>query len=170
MVIEKSTRDSLASRLIPEGYSICLTATGAEALEALGRHNITHAVILNAISLRTNGARTCASLKRAEPSLPVLIVTDQGKPPKADELLEPNISTRKLINRVEAFLSTGQETLSSVRRYFPGRGETASIFTKWCLPFVHQRNPDPVIPDKKEGRTCVQGRAIYQDLENFLRG
>ena len=103
MIIEKDTRDSFSSRLSVEGYSVWLSETGSEALEALSRHNITHAVILNAISMRTNGARTCASLKRAAPGVPVLIVTDKEMPAKADELLEPNISTRKLINRVELY-------------------------------------------------------------------
>ncbi len=103
LLVEKNTKDSFSSRLSAGGYSICLAETGNEALKALKLHKITHAVILNAISLRTNGARTCVSLKRAAPDLAVLIVTDQDKPVKADELLEPNISTRKLINKVELF-------------------------------------------------------------------
>ncbi len=103
LIIEKSTRDTLAGRLSAEGYSVCLALTGTEALEALSRHNITHAVILNAISMRTNGARTCASLKRAAPGFSILIYSDQEKPAKADVLLRPGISTRKLINRVELY-------------------------------------------------------------------
>lgn len=103
LIIEKDIRDLLTSRLSTEGYSVCLAATGTEALEALSRHNTTHAVILNAISMRTNGARTCASLKRAAPGLLVLIVTDKEMPARADELLEPNISTRKLINRIKLY-------------------------------------------------------------------
>ena len=103
LVIEKNTRDSLTSRLSAEGYSICLATTGNKALEALSQHNITHAVILNAISMRTNGARTCASLKRAAPGFPILIYSDQKKPAKADELLEPGITIRKIVNRVKLY-------------------------------------------------------------------
>ncbi|MGB2955882.1 MAG: response regulator transcription factor [Anaerolineales bacterium] len=103
LIIEKKTRDSLASRLSARGYSVCLAATGTEALEALSQHNITHAVILNAISMRSNGARTCTSLKRAAPGFPVLIYSDREKPVKADVLLRPGISIRKLINRVELY-------------------------------------------------------------------
>jgi DNA-binding response OmpR family regulator len=44
-----------------------------------------------------------STLKQAAPGLPILVVTDKEMPAKADELLEPNISTRKLINRVELF-------------------------------------------------------------------
>ena len=103
LIIEKNTRGSLASRLSAHGYSVCLAMTGTEALEALSQHNITHAVILNAISMRSNGARTCAALKRAAPSYPILIYSDREKPAKADVLLRPGLSTRKLINRVELY-------------------------------------------------------------------
>ena len=103
LIIEKNTRNSLASLLSAEGYSVCLVATGTAALEALKLHKITHAVILNAISMRTNGARTCASLKRAAPGFPILIYSDQEKPIKADILLRPSITTRKIVNRVELY-------------------------------------------------------------------
>ena len=103
MVIERNTRDSLASRLTAEGYSVCLAETAGAGLEALEQHKITHAVILNAISMRTNGTRTCASLKRAAPLIPVLIYSDQEKPAKADELLRPGTTIRKLINTIELY-------------------------------------------------------------------
>ncbi len=109
LIIEKSTRDTLASRLSAEGYSVCLVATGTAALEALKLHKITHAVILNAISMRTNGARTCASLKRAAPGFPILIYSDQEKPAQADVLLQPGISIRKLVNRVELYSPMDRE-------------------------------------------------------------
>ncbi len=103
LIIEKNTRDSLTSRLSAEDYSVCLAVTGTAALEALKLHKITHAVILNAISMRTNGARTCASLKQAAPGYPILIYSDKKKPAQADVLLQPGISIRKLINRVELY-------------------------------------------------------------------
>ncbi len=84
-------------------------ATGTAALEALKLHKITHAVILNAISMRTNGARTCASLKRAAPGFPILIYSDQEKPAQADVLLQPGISIRKLVNRVELYSPMDRE-------------------------------------------------------------
>ncbi len=103
LVIERNTRDSLTGHLTAEGYSVCMAETAGAGLEALKKHKITHAVILNAISMRTNGARTCASLKRAAPRIPVLIYSDQKKPAKADELLLPSITIRKLINRIELY-------------------------------------------------------------------
>jgi len=103
LVIERNTRDSLTGRLTAEGYSVCLVETAGAGLEALKQYKITHVVILNAISMRTNGARTCASLKRAAPYIPVLIYSDQKKPAKADELLPPGITIRKLINTIELY-------------------------------------------------------------------
>ena len=103
MVIEKNTRDSLAGRLTAEGYSVCLAETAGAGLGALKQHKISHAIVLNAISMRTNGARTCASLKRAAPRIPVLIYSDQEKPAKADELLRPGTTIRKLINKIELY-------------------------------------------------------------------
>ncbi len=103
LIIERNTRDSLTGRLTAEGYSVCLAETAGVGLDALRQHKITHAIVLNAISMRTNGTRTCASLKRAAPRIPVLIYSDQEKPAKADELLQPGITIRKLINRVELY-------------------------------------------------------------------
>jgi two-component system response regulator RegX3 len=103
LIIERNTRDSLTGLLTEAGYSVCLAETAGAGLEALEQHKITHVVILNAISMRTNGARTCASLKRAAPRIPVLIYSDQEKPAKADELLQPSITIRKLINKIELY-------------------------------------------------------------------
>ena len=103
LVIERNSRDSLTDHLVAEGYSVCLTGTANAGLKALKQHRITHAVILNAISMRTKGDRTCASLKRAAPHIPVLIYSDQQKPAKADMLVRPGLSIRKLLNSIEMF-------------------------------------------------------------------
>jgi len=103
LIIEKNTRDSLTSCLSAEGYSVYLAETGAAALGALKLHKITHVVILNAISMRTNGARTCVSLKKAAPNLPILVYSEQEKPAKADILVRPGPSIRRLVNSIEMF-------------------------------------------------------------------
>ena len=110
LIIERNTRDSLTGRLTAEGYSVCLTETAGAGLEALEQHKITHVVILNAISMRTNGARTCASLKRAAPRIPVLIYSDQEMPAKADELLRPSSTIRKLVNKIELYSPMDKKT------------------------------------------------------------
>jgi len=103
LIIERNTRDSLTSLLSNEGYSMCLAETAGAGLEALKQHKITHSVVLNAISMRTNGDRTCAALKKAAPSLPVLIYSDQEKPSKADMMVRPGLSIRRLVNCIELY-------------------------------------------------------------------
>jgi len=103
LIIERNTRDSLTNLLTKEGYTVCAAETTGAGLEALKRHKITHTVVLNAISMRTNGVRTCASLKLAAPSLPILVYSDQEKPDKADILVRPGPSIRRLVNSIEMF-------------------------------------------------------------------
>jgi len=110
LVIERNTRDSLTSLLSEEGYSICLAETAGAGLEALKQHKITHSVVLNAISIRTNGVRTRASLKKAAPSLPILVYSDQKKPAKADMLIRPGLSIRRLVNSIEIFSPLDRES------------------------------------------------------------
>jgi len=103
LVIERNTQDSLTSPLAEEGYSICTAETAGAGLEALKQHKLTHAVVLNAISMRTNGDRTCAALKKAAPNLPILVYSDQEKPAKADILVRPGLSIRRLVNSIELY-------------------------------------------------------------------
>jgi len=103
LIIERNTRDSLTNLLTKEGYTVCAAETAGAGLEALKRHKITHTVVLNAIAMRTNGDRTCVSLKKAAPSLPILVYSDQEKPDKADILVRPGPSIRRLINSIEMF-------------------------------------------------------------------
>jgi DNA-binding response OmpR family regulator len=93
----------LADLLAAEGYSICLAETARTGLAALKLHDITHAVIFNAVSLRTNGEKSCTSLKQAAPGLPPLVYSNQMRPARADELIFPGISVRRLINTIELY-------------------------------------------------------------------
>lgn len=161
----------LASRLSAEGYSVCRAETGTAALKALKLHKITHAIILNAISMRTNGARTCSSLKRAAPGVPILIYSDQKKPAQADVLIPPGSTIRKLVNRVELYSPMDKKRcLQSVWGHLSGRRETAGIHAQGRFSSIHQGNSDIEIPNQRTGFSGVQRRSLYQDLENFVRG
>jgi len=103
LIIERNTRDSLTNLLTAEGYAICTAETAGAGLKALKQYKITHAAVLNAISMRTNGVRTCVSLKKAAPGLPILVYSDQEKPTKADILVRPGPSIRRLVNSIEMF-------------------------------------------------------------------
>jgi len=53
--------------------------------------------------MRINGDRTCAAFKKAAPSLPILVYSDQEKPSKADILVRPGLSIIRLVNCIEMF-------------------------------------------------------------------
>jgi len=103
LVIERKTNDALSDSLLAEGYSLCVEETSAAALRALEQFKITHAVILNAPSLRSSGTRTCLSIKQSEPELPIIAVSDQTKPRHADSLVGPGATIRTLVNRIELY-------------------------------------------------------------------
>ena len=132
LIIERNTRGSLTSLLANEGYSIYQAETAGAGLKALKQHRITHAVILNAISMRTKGDRTCASLKRAAPQMPVLVYSGQEKPSKADELLRPGIKIRKLINRIELYSPYNSMARSTWMKRSKGYSRPAEFPT--CAP------------------------------------
>ncbi len=184
LIIERNTRDSLTGRLTAEGYSVCLAETAGAGLEALKKHKITHAVVLNAISMRTNGARTCASLKRAAPRIPVLIYSDQEKPAKADELLRPGITIRILINRVELYspmdkkacLQYGDIYLDEEKqRVFTPKGVT-HLPTKGIQILKYLMKKNGSVVSKEELFTKIWKTSYVEDMNtlytniSFLRG
>ena len=184
MVIERNSRDSLTSRLTAEGYSVCLAETAGAGLEALEQHKITHAVILNAISMRTNGARTCTSLKRVAPRIPVLIYSDQEKPDKADELLQPGITIRKLINKIElyspmdkkCYLQYGELYLDEKKhRVFTPKG-VSHLPTKGIQILKYLMKKKGSVVSKEELFTKIWKTSYVEDMNtlytniSFLRG
>jgi len=184
LVIERNTRDSLTGRLTTEGYSVCLAETASAGLEALKQHKITHAIILNAISMRTNGDRTCASLKRAAPRTPVLIYSDQKKPAMADELLRPGTTIRKLINRIELYspmekkacLQYGEIYLDEEKqRVFTPSG-VSHLPTKGIQILKYLMKKNSSVVSKEELFTKIWKTSYVEDMNtlytniSFLRG
>ncbi len=184
LIIERNTRDSFTGRLTAEGYSICLAETAGAGLEMLKQHNITHAVILNAISMRTNGARTCASLKRAAPRIPVLIYSDQKQPAKADELLLPSTTVRKLINKIELYspmdkkscLQYGEIYLDEKKqRVFTPKG-VSHLPTKGIQILKYLMKKNGSVVSKEELFTKIWKTSYVEDMNtlytniSFLRG
>ena len=184
LVIERNTRDSLTGRLTAEGYSVCLARTANDGLKALKQHRITHAVILNVISMRTKGDRTCASLKRAAPRTPVLVYSDQEKPPKADELLRPGITIRKLINSIELYspmdkkacLQYGEIFLDEEKqRVFTPSG-VSHLPTKGIQILKYLMKKNGSVVSKEELFTKIWKTSYVEDMNtlytniSFLRG
>ncbi len=184
LIIERNTRDSLTGRLTTEGYSVCLAETAGAALEDLKKHKITHAIVLNAISMRSNGVRTCASLKRAAPRIPVLIYSDQEKPAKADELLRPGSTIRKLINKIELYspmdkkacLQYGDIYLDEEKqRVFTPNG-VSHLTTKGIQILKYLMKKNGSVVSKEELFTKIWKTSYVEDMNtlytsiSFLRG
>lgn len=175
LVIERNTRDSLTRLLSAEGYSVCLVETASAGLDALKQHKITHAVILNAISMRTNGARTCASLKRAAPLIPVLIYSDQKKPAKADELVRPTTTIRKLINKIalyspvnkKACLQYGDICLDEAKqRVFTPKG-VSHLRTKGIQILKYLMKKNGSVVSKEELFTNIWKTSYVEDMNTL---
>jgi len=175
LVIERNTRDSLTNLLTAEGYSIYTAETAGAGLEALKRHKITHSVVLNAISMRTNGDRTCAALKKAAPNLPVLVYSDQEKPAKADILVRPGLSIRKLVNSIELFSPLDRKSCiqygdifldEEKQRVFTPKGVT-HLSTKGAQVLKYLINKKGALVSKEELFTRIWKTSYVEDMNTL---
>jgi DNA-binding response OmpR family regulator len=175
LVIERNTRDSLTNLLTTEGYSICLAETAGAALDALKQHKITHSVVLNAISMRTNGARACASLKKATPDLPLLVYSDQEKPAKADMLIRPGLSIRRLVNSIELYSPLDRKSCiqcgdifldEKKQRVFTPKGVT-HLSTKGAQVLKYLINKKSALVSKEELFTKIWKTSYVEDMNTL---
>ncbi len=90
-----------------KGYHIETVQTGSQALACLSDVG-PDLVVLNALSMRSNGSRICKSLHSQANDLPILVIADQNSHyPEdfcADIILTMPFTIRKLYNRIERIL------------------------------------------------------------------
>jgi len=175
LIIERNTRDSLTSLLTAEGYAICTAETAGAGLEALKQHKITHAVVLNAISMRTNGDRTCAALKKAASNLPILVYSDQEKPSKADMMVRPGLSIRRLVNCIELYSPLDRKSCiqygdifldEEKQRVFTPKG-VAHLSTKGAQVLKYLINKKSALVSKEELFTKIWKTSYVEDLNTL---
>ena len=175
LVIEKNTRNALTSLLTEEGYSICPAETAGAGLEVLKKHKITHVVVLNAISMRISGARVCTSLKRAAPGLPILIYSDQKKPAKADMLIRPGLSIRRLVNSIELYSPLDRKSCilygdifldEEKQRVFTPKGVT-HLSTKGMQVLKYLINKKGTLVSKEELFTRIWKSSYVEDMNTL---
>jgi len=178
LVIERNTRDSLTSPLAEEGYSICTAETAGAGLEELKRYKITHSVVLNAISMRTNGNRTCAALKKAAPNLPILVYSDQEKPAKADVLVRPGFSIRRLVNSIELYSPLDRKSCvqygdifldEEKQRVFTPKGVT-HLSTKGMQVLKYLIKKKGTLVSKEELFTKIWKTSYVEDMNTLYKG
>lgn len=98
---------SLSLPLQKEGLLVTVAHT-ATAAQVVCRQQMPNLIIYDAITTRSNGARTCRRLRRQENAAPIIHCRPQGEPEPtdadADIYLAQPFTPRKLLNRIRALL------------------------------------------------------------------
>jgi DNA-binding response OmpR family regulator len=114
LVVQGSGRNRLTKMLESQGYTVLRARNGKQAVATVKESSPTLAVI-DPSSLRINGARLSHMLKRADGSVPIIWVLDEGastsKEGVADIWLQRPFTSRKLLNRVKKLLPEEQSDL-----------------------------------------------------------
>jgi DNA-binding response OmpR family regulator len=106
-----SSNPTFSSSLRKKGYLVETFQTGKAALESL-ETLLPDVVVVNAASLRTSGVRICQSLRDQVETLPLILISENGKSPDdvpVNLILELPFTIRKLDNRIQPFLPLESE-------------------------------------------------------------
>ncbi len=113
VLLIESARNTGVSFVIPlkRKYDLQVAHSGKEgvALAAATRPDV---VVLDAVSMRTSGDRVCARLRDTLGTLPIIHIRPKDSPKgesRADVVLQPPFTSRKLINRIERFVAASEQ-------------------------------------------------------------
>ena len=125
--------------------------------------------------MRINGDRTCASLKKAAPNLPVLVYSDQEKPSKADILVRPGLSIRRLVNCIELYSPLDRKSCvqygdicldEEKQRVFTPKGVT-HLSTKGAQVLKYLINKKGTLVSKEELFTRIWKTSYVEDMNTL---
>ena len=130
LVIEddRAIREGLADALASQGYTALQAERGDVGLDK-ALHGGCHLVILDLVLPGADGLSVLAEIRRARPTLPVIILTARGEERDrvrglregADDYVVKPFSIRELLARVDAVARRSAERPSDVRQIeFPG--------------------------------------------------
>lgn len=108
MLIEGKQADqpSFFFALQGKGYEVAIARNGAGAMKKMKTDPVS-VVLLDSVSLHTNGSRIIQSLKTKFDDIPVILIVDaetpNTNPSGADVVLRKPFTLRKLINRIKVF-------------------------------------------------------------------
>ena len=125
--------------------------------------------------MRTNGVRTCAALNKAAPGLPILIYSDQEKPSKADILIRPGLSIRRLVNSIELYSPLDRKSCiqygdifldEEKQRVFTPKGVT-HLSTKGMQVLKYLINKKGTLVSKEELFTRIWKTSYVEDMNTL---
>lgn len=108
LIIEGNRRQkyTFAADLEQKGFDLRVAGSGTAGLEAI-QQALPDVLVINAMSLRTNGLRITHWVRSAWPELPVILIIDEDEPitkaPQANILLRLPFTVQKLVNRLRLF-------------------------------------------------------------------
>ena len=111
LIIEgkRGSSPSFGKELIKKGYRVTKASSGSAGLEVIDSIK-PHALVIDAASLRSSGARISQSFRVLDDLLPIILIIDkdQTKPNNADATLVLRLpfTVQKLINRLRAYHPT----------------------------------------------------------------
>ena len=103
---KRAESPSFVPVLRKKGYTVEVVRTGEEALNHLSGFD-PDLVVVNAAAMRTSGKRVCQSLHESANGVPVLLISESGRPVLhdcADVVLSLPFTVRKLLNRIKPLL------------------------------------------------------------------
>lgn len=101
-----------------KGFQVDVVPTGKAALGKISELH-PHVVVINASSLRSNGARICQTLRASSNGLPIVLIANpthpvDGNVTGANVVMDLPFTVRKLVNRINPMLPrTGSEVLTA---------------------------------------------------------
>ena len=116
---DEKTRKQMASLLEEEGFSTAAFSSGEALLDAC-RENVPTLVILDVLLSKPDGLSVCANLRRANPALPIIIVSARNTPYDrvtgltfgCDDYLGKPFLPLELVARIRSLLRRSQHAAS----------------------------------------------------------
>ena len=103
---KRRLKNNFAQELSDKGFDVATVTSGATAFETIP-DLMPNVVVINAMSLRTNGLRITNWIRTAWPDLPIILIIAEDEAitnaPQANVLLRLPFTVQKLINRLRLF-------------------------------------------------------------------
>lgn len=165
LLIERARNNSTSfAASLRRKYDVYIAHSGKQALP-LARRTQPDVIVLDAISLRTSGDRIVARLRDQLGDVPIIHLRATPKSKRAslaDVVLSPKFTSRKIINRIERFVSAPAEDILNVgpfslnlkqRKLISPKGETTLTPKLARLMWTFLQNPGKTLARE----TLMQG-------------